>query len=118
MNNLTTPITIPNIVKMHVASVQLDSDALTATISVVVQGAGNVVYGPTYILTVRDGPSTGIRANATPQTYNDRMEVFSATTPTGFTDLVSIYTGNINARNRAAETALITAGLMPPGTVT
>jgi hypothetical protein len=117
MNNLTTPITIPNIVKMHVVSVQLDSDALVATLNVNVQGAGNVSYG-SYVLTVRDGPSTGIRANATPQSYSDRMELFSATTPTGFTDLVTVYTGNINARNRAAETALITAGLMPPGTVT
>jgi hypothetical protein len=116
MNTLTTPIAIPNIVKMHVVSVQLDSDALVASLTVNAQGAGNVSYG-NYSLTVRDGTSTGIRANATPISYADRLELFSANTPTGFTDLVTVYTGNIAARNRAAETALITAGLMPAGVV-
>lgn len=117
MNQLTTPITIPNIQKMHVAAVQLDSDNLVANVTVVVQGGGGIVYN-TYPLVVRDGNSQGIRATAAPLGYADRCELFIASTPSGFTSLVAAYTGTIAARNSATETALIAAGLMPPGVVT
>lgn len=117
MNALTTPISIPNIQKMHVAAVQLDSDNLVANITVVVQGTGNIVYS-VFGLQVRDGNSQGIRATVSPLGYGDRCELFTASTPSGFTTLVAAYTGAIAARNSAAETALVGLGLMPAGVVT
>lgn len=117
MNQLTTPIAIPNIQKMHVAAVQLDSDNLVANVTVVVQGTGGIVYAVTQ-LQVRDGSSQGIRATVSPLGYLDRIETFTVSTPSGFTTLVAAYTGTIAARNSATETALIAAGLMPTGTVT
>ncbi len=107
---------MPNLQKMQVAAVDCNSNALTATVTVIVYGTGNVVYG-TYFLVIQDGTSQGLRATAAPLGYADRVEIFTLATPTGFTDLMTAYTGNIAARNRAAETALITAGLLPPGVV-
>jgi hypothetical protein len=118
MNQLTTPITIPNIQKMHVAAVQLDGDNLVANVTVVVQGTGNIVYGTPYQLAIRDGVCQGIRATVSPLGYSDRVEVFTSTVASGFTNLVAAYTGAIAARNSAVETMLIAAGLMPAGTVT
>ena len=116
MNQLTTPISVPNIQKMHVAAVQIDGDNLVCTVTLIVQGAGGIVYG-SYQLQVRDGQSQGIRATVSPLGYTDRVEQFLASTPTAFTDMVAAYTGAVAARNRAAESALIAAGLMPPGVV-
>lgn len=116
MNTLTVAISVPNIQKMHVDAVLLDGNLNVATVAVSVQGSAGKVYSVVN-LTVRDGSSLGIRATVTPVGYQDVVELFAVSTPTGFTDLVSAYTGAINARNKAAETALITAGLMPAGVV-
>lgn len=113
---LTTPVTIPNIQKMHVAAVQLDGDNSLATVTVVVQGTGSITYN-TYQIVIRDGTSQGLRATVSPLGYTDRCEVFTTSTPTGFSDLVTAYTGAIATRNKAAETALLAAGLLPPGSV-
>jgi hypothetical protein len=116
MLSLTSPITVPNIQKTHVASVQLDGDNLVATVVVIVQGTGNVTYG-TYTLTIHDDVSTGLRATASPLGYTDRVEVFTTPSIGAFTALVTAYTGAIGARNKAAESALLAAGLLPAGTV-
>jgi len=116
MLSLTTPITIPNLQKAHVASVQLDGDNLIAYVTVVVQGTGNITYG-TYQLTVKDDVSTGLRATVSPLGYNDRCEVFTAPSVGAFTALVTAMTGGISARLKAAESALLAAGLLLAGTV-
>lgn len=116
MLNLTTPIAVPNIQKIHVDAVQLDSNTNIGIVTCSVQGSGGIIYG-VYQLPIRDGQSQGIRATVSPLGYADRVELFTATTATGFTDLVTAYTGNITNRNKAAETALLTAGLLPAGTV-
>jgi hypothetical protein len=102
---------------MHVDAVSLDGNLNVATVTVSVQGTGGKIYGVVTV-TVRDGLSQGVRATVAPIGYQDIVELFTVTTATGFTDLVTAYTGAINARNRAAETALIAAGLMPAGVVT
>jgi hypothetical protein len=116
MNALTVAITIPNIQKLHVDAVTLDGNAMVATVIVSVQGAAGKIYS-VVSLSVRDGSSQGVRATVAPLGYQDIVEVFTVSTPTGFTDLVTAYTGAINARNKAVETALIAAGLMPAGVV-
>lgn len=115
MLTLTTPVTIPNLQKLHVVSVLLDGDNLLAAV-VVVQGTGNITYG-TYQLTVKDDVSSGLRAAVSPLGYNDRVEVFTTPSVGAFTALVTAYTGAIGARNKAAESALLAAGLLPAGTV-
>lgn len=114
---LTTPITINNIQKIHVASVFLDGDNNLANIICVVTVSGGLQFGQPLQITVRDGQSSGIRAKAVPLSATDVVEVFALTTPTGFTDLVTAYTGSINVRNKAAETALIASGCIPAGVV-
>lgn len=116
MLTLTTPVTIPNLQKLHVVSVLLDGDNLLAAVVVVVQGTGNITYG-TYQLTVKDDVSSGLRAAVSPLGYNDRVEVFTTPSVGAFTALVTAYTGAIGARNKAAESALLAAGLLPAGTV-
>jgi hypothetical protein len=116
MNTLTAAIAIPNIQKMKVVAVTLDGDLNVGTVTISVQGSAGKVYSVVG-LSVRDGSSQGVRATVAPVGYQDIVEVFTTATATGFTDLVSAYTGNIGNRNKAAETALIAAGLMPAGTV-
>lgn len=119
MLSLTTPITVPNIQKIHVDAVALDGLALIGAVVCSVQGAGGVVYSIT-TLQIRDavvGLSQGIQATASPLGYTDRVQVFSTSLATAFTDLVTAYTGNITARNKAVESMLLAAGLLPPGTV-
>jgi hypothetical protein len=113
---LTTPVAVPNVQKIHVDAVQLDSNANVATVTCSVLGAGGVIYR-VFTLSVTDGPSNGIRATVTPLGYLDRMEQFGLQTPTGFSDLVTAYTGVIQARNKAAEASLLAAGLLPAGVV-
>jgi len=119
MLTLTTPIVIPNVTKVHVDSVALDSNTNTGTVVCSVQCAGVIPYGGPVILTVVDGTSQGLRAKATPLGVLDRLEVFALNTPTGFTDLVTAYSsgGGVGVKNKAAETALLAAGLLPPGAV-
>ena len=119
MLTLTTPITVPNITKVHVDSVALDSNLNTGTVVCSVQCAGVIPYGGPVVLTVRDGQSQGLRATVTPLGVLDRLEVFSTTTATGFTDLVAAYSagGGVGVKNKAAESALLAAGLLPPGAV-
>ena len=120
MLTLTTPITVPNVTKVHVDSVALDSNTNTATVVCSVQCAGVIPYGGPVTLTIRDGAgqALGLRATVTPLGVLDRLEVFThATAATAFTDLVTAYTGAIVARNKAAESALLAAGLLPPGAV-
>lgn len=116
MLTLTTPIAVPNVQKIHVDAVQLDGNANVATVVCSVQGGGGLIYA-IYTLQVRDGQSLGIRATVAPLGYLDRLEVFSATTPTGFSDLVTASTGGIVARLKGAESALLAAGLLPAGAV-
>jgi hypothetical protein len=116
MLTLTTAIAVANIQKIHVDAVQLDGVALVATVTCTVQGSASRVYSVVSIQ-VRDGVSQGIRATVTPLGYQDMVEVFSASTPTAFSDLVTAYSGAIVARNKAAESALLAAGLLPAGAV-
>lgn len=119
MLSLTTPIAIPNLQKIHVDAVQLDGNANVATVTCSVQGAGGIIYNVVN-LQIRDagvGLSQGLRATVAPVGYTDRVEVFTVSSPTAFTDLVTAYTGAIVARNKAAESALLAAGLLPAGTV-
>ena len=116
MLTLTTPVSIPNLQKIHVDAVQLDGNANVATVTCSVQGSGGVIYGVVQIQ-IHDGTSQGLRATVSPLGFLDRMEVFTAATPTGFTDLVTASTGGISARNKAVESYLVTAGLLPPGAV-
>lgn len=117
MLTLTSAISVPNIQKIHVDAVQLDGNANVGTVTCSIQGGGATIYA-VYQLAVRDGNSQGIRATVAPLGYQDRTEMFTASTPTGFTDLVTAYTGaNITTKNRNAESALQAAGLLPAGTV-
>lgn len=117
MLTLTSAITVPNIQKIHVDAVQLDSNLNVGTVTCSVQGAGGIVYSIVTV-TVRDGSSQGLRATVSPLGYFDRVESFTVTTATGFTDLVTAYsTGSVTVKNKAAESALLAAGLLPPGTV-
>jgi hypothetical protein len=116
MLTLTVPIPVPNLTKIHVDSVQLDGVLNQALVALTVQGAGGVVYQH-ITLGVRDGVSDALRAKAAPLGYQDVLEVYALATPTGFTDLVTAYTGGIAARNKAAESALLAAGLLPAGAV-
>lgn len=121
MNVLTVAISIPNIQKMRVLRVAPDVDDATVYVRVEVQATAGVPYpmpGYKYNLEVRNGTSIGIRAAVAPQGSNDRVELFSAVTPTGFTDVFAAYVGaTIAIRNSAVETALIAAGLMTAGAV-
>jgi len=117
MLNLTVNIPVPNIAKMRVVVVDLNGDTNTALVTVAVQGAGALPWPQLYTLGIRDGASEGLRAKASPLGYADILEIFGATTPTGFTDLVAASTGGIGARNKAAESFLVAAGLLPVGTV-
>lgn len=122
MLTLTTPITVPNVTKIHVDSVALDSNTNTGIVVCSVQCAGVIPYGGPLILTVRDGAGNaqGIRATVTPLGVLDRLEVFAhATAATAFTDLVAAYSagGGVGVKNKAAESALLAAGLLPPGAV-
>lgn len=116
MLTLTTPLPVPNLQKIKVAAVQLDGDNNVASITCVVFGPGAKVYA-TVGLSVRDGDCQGLRGTVTPLGYSDIIELFTVTRATGFTDLVAAYTGNIGNRNKAAETFLMNAGLLPAGTV-
>jgi hypothetical protein len=122
MNALTTPINIPNIQRMRVSRVSPDADVNGIFVRVEVQSTGGVTYprpGARYDLTVLNGTSIGIRPAVSPQGADDRVELFTVSTPTGFTDVLAAYAGaTIALRDSAVETALIAAGLMPPGTVT
>lgn len=116
MLNMSTAIPVPNIQKVRVDSVQLDGSTLTATVLCSVLGAGGLVYAVVQLV-IKDGPAQGVRANPSPLGYTDLVQVFSVTSPTAFTDLVTAYTGGIVARNKAAESSLLAAGLLPPGSV-
>lgn len=119
MLNLTTPISVPNIQKMHVDSVLLDVNLLQAIVFVSVQGTGGVQYGSPIPIVIKDGDAQGIRATVSPLGYGDRVEVFAVTVgvSTSFTDIVTAYTGGIVARNKAVESVLMAAGLLPAGSV-
>lgn len=117
MLTLAAAIAVPNIQKIHVDAVQLDGNANVGTVTCSVQGGGATIYA-VYQLQIRDGLSQGIRATVAPVGYQDRTEVFTTTTATGFTDLVAAYTGaNVTTKNKNAETFLLGAGLCPAGTV-
>ena len=56
---LTAAIAIPNVQKVHVDAVQLDSNNNVATVTVSAQGGGGIIYG-TYTFQVRDGVTQGL----------------------------------------------------------
>jgi hypothetical protein len=118
MLNLTVNVPVPNITKMRVVVVDLNGDTNTALVTVAAQGAGALPWPTLLTLGIRDGSSEGIRAKASPLGYGDILEVFGFTTPTGFTDLVTAYVGGgISARNKAAESYLVSIGALPAGTI-
>jgi len=118
MITLTTPTNIPNINRLRVNKVLIDQDASIAYINVVATQIGGNIYG-TYQLQVVNGSSQGLRANGAPTGPNDALQLFTLTTATGFTDMVSAYNGNgsLATKNQAVETACIADGLLPAGTV-
>lgn len=121
MNQLTTPINIPNIQKMRVMRVAPDADANSISVRVEVQSTGGLAY-PTpnnkYDLTVVNGTSIGIRANGSSVGSTDRVELFALSTPAGFDSVLAAYAGaTIAIRDSAVETALVALGLMPPGSI-
>jgi hypothetical protein len=84
-----------------------------------VSGGGGRVYDE-FVLHITNGPCQGIRANATPvYLAKDVVERFTLSLPSGYTDITAAYVanGNLGAKLRAVETALIAAGLMPAGVV-
>ncbi len=119
MITLTTPINIPNINRIRVKTVAIDTDASTAFVVAQAQQIGGNVYGA-YQLQIVNGSCIGLRANVAPTGPTDALQGFTASAPTGFTDVVAAYTngaGNLAAKNSAVETVLIAAGLLPAGTV-
>jgi hypothetical protein len=125
MNTLTAAIAVPQIGNMRVVRVAPDVDDSAVYVSVQVRSAAGLPYpsvGTIYNLTIRDGAglAQGIRANGSAAAFNDRVEVFAhATYATGLTDVVAANVGaSMVVRNKAVETALTAAGLLPPGVVT
>jgi hypothetical protein len=122
MNTLTAAINIPNIQRMRVSRVSPDADANAVYVRVEVQSTGAVTYprpNARYDLTIINGNSIGIRAAVSPQGADDRVELFSVSTPSGFDTALAAYAGaTIALRDSAMETALIGLGCMPAGTVT
>ncbi len=120
MLTLTAAIAVPNVQKIHVDAVQLDSNTNTGVVTASIQGGGGLVYA-IYSLTVRDGPgiSQGLRATASPLGYLDRVEAFTTTVATAFTDLVTANAsaGNVATKHKAVESMMLAAGLFPAGTV-
>jgi len=125
VNTLTATIAVPQIGNMRVVRVSPDLDDSAIYITVQVRSAAGLPYpsvGTLYTLAVRDGAgqAQGIRASLAPVAFNDRVEVFThATVATAFTDINTAYVGaSLAIKNKAVETALIAAGLMPAGVVT
>lgn len=119
MLSLTTAIAIPNLQKIRLYRPTDDADNNTMTFAADVQGPSSRVYA-TMTVTVTNGSCQGIRATVAPATYTDFVQTFTATVTTGYTDVSTAFygaSGGTAAKLRAAETALVTAGLLPPGTV-
>ena len=117
-NTLTSTIAVPNITKIRAKKYAADVDTNTASILVSVEGNGGRIWGE-YTVKVANGECQGIRANATPVTFTDRVELFVATHASGFTDMDAIEraAGTRAAKLRAVETQLIAMGLIPTGVV-
>jgi hypothetical protein len=126
MNTLTTPIAVPQVTNLRVVRVAPDVDDQAIYLTVQARSGGLLPYpsvGTLYNLAVRDGAglAQGLRATAAPTCFTDRVEVFShPTAATAFTDLATAYAGagGLAVKNKAVESAMIAAGLMPPGVVT
>jgi hypothetical protein len=118
MITLTSNISIPNINRIRVKKVAFDQDATTAFIDVLALMVGGNTYSP-YQIQIANGSSVGLRANAAPTGATDELQLFSLTTATGYTTVFNAYNGNgSNAvKNQAVETALISLGAVPTGTV-
>lgn len=118
MLTLTTPITCPNITKARVRRLETDEDNAEVRVMVELTGPSNRFYG-NVDLAVRNGMSDRVRANPAPLRFDDLVLVdrLAVSTATGYTDLSTLSGANPSARNRAAETALVSAGVLPAGTV-
>lgn len=119
MLSLTTPIAIPNLQKIRLYRPADDNDNNVMTFAADVQGPSSRVYA-TLLVTVRNGECQGVRATVTPVGYTDYAQAFTATVATGYTDVSAAFygaAGGVAAKLRAAETALVAAGLLPAGTV-
>lgn len=118
MNTLTATIAVPQITNLRVTRVAPDLDDAVVYITVQARNATGLVFPMPLPLVARNGISDGVRAKVTPVGFFDRLEIFQVATPTGFTDVLAAFEGaSLAIRNRAIETALIAAGLMPAGVV-
>lgn len=115
MLTLTSAITVPNITRFRVKNIASDDDSQSVTVTIDAMAAGARVYG-TYKVIVKNGASQGLREQVSPGGYNDIVEVYTGNYATGYTDLATL-TGTPAARYKAAESALLAAGLLPAGTV-
>lgn len=119
---LTAAITVPNVTRMSVEGFYRSPKTQTAYVYVVVHGAGALVYpygDKIYELAITNGPCQGLRATASPVEFTDRVEVFSSTIGTGFTDAVAQYrsgAGDAGGRQNL-ESWMVSNGLFPAGTV-
>ena len=125
MNTLTATIAVPQIGNMRVVRVAPDIDDAAVYVWVQVRSAAGLPYpsvGTLYTLAIRDGAglAQGLRATVTATAFNDRVELFAHPTyATGFADVAAANVGaTVVIRNKAVETALTAAGLLPPGVVT
>jgi hypothetical protein len=125
MLTFTTPIAVPQIVNAQVVRVAPDLDELAVYVTVKLRSGGNLPYpsvGTLYTLGIRDGVglAQGLRATVAPTCYTDRAELFyHPTAATAFTDIVAAFVGaSLAIKNKAVETALAAAGLLPAGAVT
>ncbi len=120
MNTFTTPINVPNVSRAKASSVLINQDTSTAFVIMQAFQIGGNVYG-SFQLVIVNGSSIGLRANGAPTGPTDVLQLFTASSPTGFTDVVAAYTngaGSLAAKHSAVEQVLVTAGLLPAGTVT
>ncbi len=119
MLTLTTPVTIPNITKLRVNSPVFDDDNSLLTVRVDVQIAGALVV-KSLACVIGNGSAQGVRANPSPLNVDDRVQVFTQSQPTGYTDAVAAYNaagGGVSAKCKAIETYMLGVGLLPAGTV-
>jgi hypothetical protein len=125
MNTFTSAITIPNIQKCRLKKPLFDADASTLYVNCEVQGTGGIIYSGVggsdgYLLQLKNGTCTGLRATASPIGFNDRVELFTSTISTGYTDGVAAFNGGGATdalKLKALETYCVAQGLLPAGTV-
>lgn len=126
MLTLTSPVAVPNINRMEVVAVEPRGKINTVYVYVEVIGVGAATPnypGGNFVwqLAITNGVCQGIRAKSSPTSYGDRVEMFTATIATGFTDCVAQYRSGANdaAGRKNVETWLAdpARALLPAGSV-